>query len=300
MSGDHSHAAMNGPENEKRLKIAFAMTSTFLIIEVIGGVMTQSLALLSDAAHMATDAMALLIAIIAIRIGQRAADGKRSFGYRRFEILAAMLNAVILFLVAIYIFYEAVQRFSNPPEIQSIGMFVVATAGLIINLISMRMLTDASEHSLNVKGAYLEVMADMVGSIGVIVAALVIYFTGWWQIDPILAVLISFWILPRTWKLLSESINILLEGTPQDVEMVKLLDELKSIPGVSEVHDVHVWSITNGQNNLTAHLVVKDLTKAQDVMKAADAIAQKHKIDHSNLQVEPEGTYGEDHTSSGH
>lgn len=211
---EHSHVAVTA-KNAKKLSIALALTTTFLIVEVIAGFLTQSLALLSDAAHMFTDAAALAIALVAIKIGQKPADNKRTFGYQRFEILAALFNALMLFVVAIYILFEAYQRLSHPPEIQSLGMMSVATLGLIINLISMKILVSSSQESLNVKGAYLEVLSDALGSVGVIIGALVIYFTGWMWIDTLIAVLIGFWVLPRTWVLLKQSINILLEGVPE-------------------------------------------------------------------------------------
>jgi cobalt-zinc-cadmium efflux system protein len=281
-----NHVIPTGVENERKLKWALGLTGTFLIIEVIGGLWTGSLALLSDAAHMLTDVMALIIALIAIRIGKRAADDRRTYGYKRFEILAAAFNAVVLFLVAFYILYEAYQRFQNPPDIEAGWMMAIAIAGLIINIISMRMLAKSSEHSLNMKGAYLEVLSDMVGSIGVIAAALIIKFTGWWQVDPILAVLIGFWILPRTWKLLSESLNILLEGVPLDVDMKKLQADLMALPGIAEVHDLHVWAITSGSNSVTAHLLITSDAAGVVLMEQAQAVVKANGIEHSNFQVE--------------
>lgn len=284
MSGDH--AIPTGAENEKRLKWVLAMTGTYLIAEVVGGLLTGSLALLSDAAHMLTDVMALVVALLAIRIGRRAADDRRTYGYKRFEILAAALNAVVLFLVALYILYEAYKRFQNPPDIEAGWMMGVAAVGLLVNIVSMRMLAKSSEHNLNVKGAYLEVLSDMVGSVGVIIAGLIIKYTGWWQVDPILAVLIGFWILPRTWKLLSESLNILLEGVPLGVDMKKLQADLAAIPGVINVHDLHVWAITSGQNSMTAHLLLKSDATNLALMQQAQAVVKSHGIDHSNFQVE--------------
>ena len=271
------------------------MTGTYLIAEVIGGFMTGSLALLSDAAHMLTDVMALVIALIAIRIGRRAADSKRTYGYRRFEILAAALNAVVLFLVALYILVEAYKRFQNPPDIESGAMMAVAAVGLLVNIISMRMLSKGSENSLNMKGAYLEVLSDMVGSIGVILAGLIIKYTGWWQVDPILAVLIGLWVLPRTWTLLSESLNVLLEGIPKGMEMEKLIDELKAIDGVVEVHDVHVWTITSGANTMTAHLVVNTYPHDDAVRRKAQEVVERHHIEHSTFQVEALSEVGGNH-----
>lgn len=293
MSGDHAIPA--GADNEKRLKLVLGMTGTYLVAEVVGGLMTGSLALLSDAAHMMTDVMALVIALIAIRIGRRVADAKRTYGYRRFEILAAALNAVVLFLVALYILVEAYKRFQNPPDIQSGAMMAVAAVGLLVNIISMRMLSKGSENSLNMKGAYLEVLSDMVGSVGVILAGLIIKYTGWWQVDPILAVLIGLWVLPRTWTLLSESLNVLLEGIPKGLEMEKLIDELKAIDGVVEVHDVHVWAITSGSNTMTAHLVVNTYPNDDTVRRKALEVVERHHIEHSTFQIEAQAEVGKNH-----
>lgn len=285
MGHDHSHATTT---NSKRLWIALGLTSSFLIAEVVGGIVFNSLALLSDAAHMGTDVMALVIAIMAIKIGSRPADLKRTFGYRRLEILAAAINAVVLFLIAFYIMYEAWDRFKNPPEVASTGMLIVAGLGLMINLISMRILQGGNDNSLNMRAAYMEVFADMIGSIGVIAAAFIIKYTGWWQVDPILAVLIGLWVLPRTWKLLGESLNILLEGVPLGFEIKKLHDELATIPSVKEVHDLHVWAVTSGVNSLTAHLLVENFPADNSMLKAAHAIAQKYDVRHTNFQIEVE------------
>lgn len=289
MSHDHSHAKIT---NSKRLAIALGLTGTFLIAEVIGGIVFNSLALLSDAAHMLTDVMALVIALMAIKIGSRPADLQRTFGYRRLEILAAALNAAVLFIIAFYILYEAWERFQDPPEVASTGMLIVAGLGLIVNLISMRVLQGGNDSSLNMRAAYMEVFADMVGSIGVILAAIIIKYTGWWQVDPILAVLIGLWVLPRTWKLLGESMNILLEGVPLGIEVQKLHDELAAIPSVTGVHDLHVWAVTSGQNSLTAHLVVASYPTDNAIMKAAREVADQHGITHTNFQIEVESCAG--------
>lgn len=284
MSSNHTHAAEGGAIHARKLKIALALTGTYLVAEVIGGIVTGSLALLSDAAHMLTDVMALIVALVAIRIGQRAADPKRTFGYYRFEILAAALNAAVLFIVAFYILYEAWRRFQEPPEIQSGGMLIVAAIGLVVNLASMWILRSASEASLNMKGAYLEVWSDTLGSVAVIVAALIIRYTGWWPVDPILAVLIGLWVLPRTWQLLSESVNVLLEGVPKGFELQKLHDALAAVPGVREVHDLHVWSLTSGRNSMSVHLVAENSTTS--LVAEAQRIARDHGIEHASIQVE--------------
>jgi len=218
MSASHAHG-IPSTDNERALRIALALTGSFLIAEVIGGVLTGSLALISDAAHMLTDTAALAIALAAIRIARRPADRRRTYGYHRFEILAAAFNALLLFAVALYILVEAYRRFTSPPEIHSVGMLVVASIGLIVNLISIRLLSGGQSDSLNVKGAYLEVWSDLLGSIGVIVGAVVIQLTGWSWVDPLVAVAIGLWVLPRTWILLKDSLNFLLEGVPEGIDL---------------------------------------------------------------------------------
>ena len=201
MSTGHTHA-LPGTQNEKALWWALGLTGSFLVAEVVAGLILNSLALLADAAHMFTDAAALAIALAAIRIARRPPDAQRTFGYHRFEILAAAFNALLLFGVAIYILIEAYQRFRSPAEVQAMGMLWVAAFGLAINLVSMRMLSSGRDASLNLKGAYLEVWSDMLGSIGVIVGALVIRYTGWLWVDSVIAVAIGLWVVPRTWVLL--------------------------------------------------------------------------------------------------
>ena len=254
--GGHSgHDHMAGA-NSRNLTIALALTGTFLLAELMGAWLFNSLALLSDAAHMFTDAAALAIALAAIRIGRRPADVKRTYGYRRFEILAAAFNALLLFAVAAYILYEGIKRFVEPQEVQSLGMLAVAAAGLIINLVSMRMLSGGKDESLNVKGAYLEVWADMLGSLGVIGAAILIYFTGWSWVDPIVAIAIGLWVLPRTWILLRDTTNILLQGVPRGVDLGAVRASIAAVEGVAEVHDLHLWSIAGRDMSLTAHVVL--------------------------------------------
>ncbi len=283
----HDHTA---GANEKSLKIALALTTAFLIVEVVGGVLTKSLALISDAAHMFTDVAALAIALAAIRIAKRPADTKRTFGYHRFEILAAAFNAMLLFGVAVYILYEAYLRLRAPPEIQSTAMLVIAVVGLLVNLASMKVLASGQESSMNVKGAYLEVWADMIGSVGVIVGALVIKFTGWSWVDSLVAVGIGLWVVPRTWTLLKSSVNILLEGVPDDIDMPKVRDALLDVKGVQSLHDLHVWAVTSGKSTLTVHLVTSPEVSAEtDVLPAVRAIlAKDFGITHITVQCELE------------
>lgn len=285
MGHDHSHAVQIAG-NEKRLLWALGLTATFMVVEIVGAILTNSLALLSDAAHMFTDVTALAISLAAVRIGKRAADDRRSYGYQRFEILAAAFNALLLFAVAGYILYEAYERFRSPPQVESTGMLWIAVAGLVINFIAMKLLAAGKEESLNIKGAYLEVWSDMLGSAGVIAAALIIKFTGWNWVDPLVAVGIGLWVLPRTWILLKASMNILLEGTPADVDVGKLRSAIEARPGVIEIHDLHVWSLTSGRHVLTAH-VVSDSARPQELLREISALLrEEYRISHTTIQLE--------------
>ncbi|WP_131783681.1 cation diffusion facilitator family transporter [Legionella gresilensis] len=276
-----------GVSREKSLWWALLLTGGFLIAEVIGGILTGSLALISDAAHMLTDVTALIIALIAIRVSKRPADARRTFGYYRFEILAAAFNAALLFVVALYIIYEAYQRLKQPPEIYSMGMLIIASIGLIVNLASMYLLSHDKDKNLNLKSAYLEVWSDMLGSIGVIIAALLIRFTGWGWVDSAIAVLIGFWVLPRTWILLKETINILLEGVPEGVDFNKIKSRIMSTKGVSDVHDLHIWAITSDKISLTAHLVIGSGFKEESVREEVQSLLlSQFKISHTTLQTE--------------
>ena len=292
---DHSHAAVT-EGNAKKLTIALILTTTFLVIEFIAGIITQSLALLSDAAHMFTDAAALAIALAAIKIAKRPADNKRTFGYQRFEILAALFNASMLFFVAMYILYEAYQRFTQPPEIQSIGMLVVASIGLVINLISMKILMSSATESLNMKGAYLEVLSDALGSVGVIIGAVIIYFTNWYWVDTIIAVAIGFWVLPRTWILLKQSINILLEGVPEEVDIEKLRNDLLALDGVESIHQLKVWAITSKNIHLTVHLFAPNADRKQLHQAATEMLSHVHGIAEVPLQIEDDAEMNCQHT----
>ncbi len=282
----HSHDHTGGA-NAKMLGWALALTSTYLIAEVIGGFVFNSLALLSDAAHMLTDVAALMIALLAIKMGKKAPDDKRTFGYRRFEILAAAFNAVLLFFIAIYVFVEAIKRFNEPQEIQSWGMLTVAAIGLVVNLVSMRLLTAGKEASFNVKGAYLEVWADMIGSVGVILGALMIKFTGWVWVDPIVAVAIGLWVLPRTWILLRDTTNILLEGVPSGIALSAVRKEIVAVPGVAGVHDLHIWSMSNDDVSATVHVTLADGADADAVrLRVAELFSKNFGIEHATVQTE--------------
>ena len=284
MGDEHDHAS---GKSERALWIALGLTSSVLVAETVGGIVTGSLALISDAAHMLTDAAALAIALVAIRIGQRAADRKRSFGYYRFEILAAAFNALMLFGVAIYIVYEAYRRLGNPPEIQSTNMLAFAAVGLVANIISIRILRSGKDKSLNMKGAYLEVWSDLLGSAGVIAGALVIRYTGWAWVDSAVAVAIGIWVLPRTWTLLKASVNILLEGVPEEINIDNLSKVLSSVPGVVNFHDLHVWAITSGKISMTVHVVhLEEFLPLSVLEQIRSTVFEQFGIAHITVQCE--------------
>jgi len=284
MSAGHDHGK---GANERAMWFALFLTGGFMVAEAVGGYITGSLALISDAAHMLTDTAALGIALFAIRMGRRAADARRTYGYARFEILAAAFNAAMLFVVAFYIFYEALERLRQPARIESVAMLLIASLGLVVNFISMRLLSAGKDKNLNVKGAYLEVWSDMLGSVGVITGALIIRFTNWTWVDPLIAVAIALWVLPRTWTLLKESVNVLLEGVPDGLKLAQVELTLRSVPGVQGVHDLHVWSITSGKSTLSAHLLLNEGVDAERLRIGISArLRDQFGIRHSTLQCE--------------
>ncbi|WP_395622339.1 cation diffusion facilitator family transporter [Sphingomonas daechungensis] len=288
MGHSHSHDHTAGA-NSRMLALALGLTTAFLIAELIGSYLFNSLALLSDAAHMFTDSAALAIALAAIRIGQKAPDDARTFGYRRFEILAAAFNALLLFAVAIYVLWEGVTRFFQPVEVKSTGMLVVASVGLVVNILAMRLLASGKDGSLNVKGAYLEVWADMLGSIGVIAGAAVIMFTGWQWVDPVVAIGIGFWVLPRTWTLLKDTTQILLEGVPSGMELADVRSAIEAVAGVGSVHDLHVWSMATDDPSLSVHVELFDGHDFETVrLGICKVLIDRFHIHHATIQVERE------------
>ena len=290
MAEGHSHGVSAGGENKRRLYAVLGLTSTYLVAEVVGGILTGSLALLADAGHMLTDVFGLTMALIAIKLGERPASDRRTFGYYRTEILAALANAVILVVVAIYILYEAIRRFQDPPEVLGGWMLVVAVVGLAVNLVGIFILMRGAGESLNVRGAYLEVLGDTLGSVGVIVASVIIIFTGWYPADPIIGVGIGLFIIPRAYSLLKEAVNVLLEGAPKGLKLEEVRASLQGIPGVIRVHDLHAWTITSGMNAMSGHLVVEDMGGGGDILAQAQKVLHdEYDIEHTTIQLEPSG-----------
>ena len=283
----HHHHDHTAGANARSLSIALCLSGLVLLIELVGALWFNSLALLSDAAHMMTDVAALAIALMAVRIGTKAADDKRTFGYKRLEILAAAFNALLLFAAAIYVTIEAIGRFRQPEPVAATGMLVVAAIGLVANLIAMRVLVAGRGESMAVKGAYLEVWADAIGSVGVIAAAILIAVTGRLWIDPLVAVAIALWIVPRTWALLSDTVNVLLEGVPKGLDLAEIRHAIGAVKGVRDVHDLHVWSMSTSEVNGSVHIAIVEDADSERVRLAAAALLEtRFGIGHATIQVE--------------
>lgn len=265
-----------------------------MVVEAITGFLTGSLALVSDAGHMATDALGLGMALAAIVAADRATtESGRTYGLYRLEILAALANAVLLLAVASYVLYEALQRFQDPQEVATTPMLIVAIGGLVVNLVAWRMLREGAKDSLNVKGAYFEVIADLAGSVGVIAAAIIMITTGWPYADPLFAALIGLFILPRAWTLGSQAIRILTQAAPPGLDLDTLQSVLLNIEGVIDVHDLHAWTLTSEMDVATVHLMTKTTTDPHSVLdQARDILQTSYSITHATLQVEPENHQG--------
>jgi len=287
MGDSHGHIQSAAGRNKKSLAIVFGLTAFYLIVEVIGGFWTGSLALLADAGHMLTDVAGVGLALLAIWFAEKPASPERTYGYYRVEILAALTNAVVLILISLYILYEAYRRFKNPPEVESVGMLGVAAIGLVVNLIGVYVLRAGSEESLNMKGAYFEVLSDMLTSIGVIIAGIIMLTTGWYYADPIISALIGLFIFPRTWALLKDAVGVLLEGTPSNVDLANLRESLTKIQGVDEIHDLHVWSLTSGVNAMSVHAVLAVGAEHDDILaRVHEHCTEDFKISHITVQTE--------------
>lgn len=290
MGHDHGHAsaATAGAKHRKPLIIAFGLTAAYMLVELVTGLVTGSLALLSDAAHMGTDVLGLGMALAAITLAQREAPAQRTYGTYRLEVLAALANGLLLFGVAGYVLYEAWQRFASPPDVPGLPMMAVAAVGLIVNLISFRLLAAGSKESLNLKGAYLEVFSDMLGSVGVIVAAVIIFTTGWRYADPLIGAGIGLFILPRTWKLTAQAVRILMEVAPPGLDVDQVRARILTLPGVADVHDLHIWTVTSGIETATGHVVLADDAELHSVLDRVTALlAVEYHVTHATIQCEP-------------
>ncbi len=297
MSGDHDHrhaSVSAGARHKGRLAIAFGLLSVFMVVEVVAGLVTNSLALLSDAGHMLTDVVGLGMALAAIQLASRGSQRRhRTFGLYRLEILAALANAVLLFGVAIYVLVEAIRRFSEPPEVLGIPMLVVAALGLAANLVAFGLLRAGAKESLNVEGAYLEVLSDTVGSVGVIIGGIVLETTGWMWVDPVVGVAIGLWILPRTWRLGARAVRILVQAAPPGTDLDAIQADLAALDDVVDVHDLHVWTLTSDMEVASAHLMIRAGADSHAVLdRARSLLTDRHAIGHATLQVEPDDHKG--------
>jgi cobalt-zinc-cadmium efflux system protein len=258
-----------------------------MVAEVVGGLVTGSLALLSDAAHMGTDVLGLGMALAAVLLASRPASSQRTWGTYRLEVLAALANGVVLFGVAGYLLFEAWQRVTDPPEVAGVAVLVLASVGLAVNLVSLRLLRTGSSESLNVKGAYLEVLSDTIGSVGVMVAGAVVALTGWTYADPVIAAAIGLFILPRTWRLCGQAVRIIMEIAPPDVDVADVEQRLARLPGVAGVHDLHLWTLTSGVEAASCHVVVADGADAHGVLDSVgDLLRDEYNVAHSTIQCE--------------
>ena len=292
MAHDHSHVDRRaGARHASRLWWALALIVGFLVVQVVVGFATNSLALLSDAGHMATDALGLGMALAAITAANRNRQAEhRTFGLYRLEILAALANAVLLFGVAGFVLYEAISRLGDPPTIASLPVLIVGVVGLAVNVVAFLLLRAGAEESLNVRGAYLEVVADMLGSIGVIVAAVLMRVTDWGWVDPVIGAAIGLFILPRAWRLGRDALRVLVQAAPEGAQPAAVSAALQAIDGVVEVHDLHVWTLTSEMDVITAHIGVAEGADATSVLHAArHVLSEQFHLDHATLQVEVTG-----------
>ena len=285
MSTEHAHAK----GNIKRVQIALLLTGTFMFVEVIGGILSGSLALLADAGHMLTDTMALALAALAFRVSSRPADSKRSYGYQRFQILAAFVNGLTLLVIVGWILFEAVRRLMSPPEVLGPMMLVVASIGLLVNVFAFVVLHGGDKENMNIQGAALHVLGDLLGSIAAIVAAIVIIYTAWMPIDPILSVLVALLILRSAWHLLKRSAHILLEGAPEWLDQDRMQKRLiERIPAVNSIHHVHVWGLTPQHLMLTMHVALRDNPPEPTavVRRVKNVLREDFGISHSTIEIE--------------
>ncbi|MBM0278481.1 cation diffusion facilitator family transporter [Micromonospora tarensis] len=293
---DHHHGSVANAAHQHRGRLwaAFGLLATLMVIEAVAALHTGSLALLSDAGHMFTDVLGIGMALAAITATRRAiGDPQRTFGLYRLEVLAALANAVLLSGVAVYVVIEAIRRFGDPHEITAGPVLAVAVLGLLANIVAFALLRAGARESINLQGAYLEVLGDLLGSLGVIGAALLIAVTDWWWADPLVAVAIGAFILPRTWRLARAAVRILVQAAPEHLQVTAVHDRLAAVPGVVEVHDLHVWTLTSGMEVASAHLTMAPGAEVGAVLTAArTALHEDFRIEHATLQIEPGAATG--------
>lgn len=270
-----------------KLKLVLLLISSYIIVEFISGLLTGSLALIADAGHMLADAGGLTLALFAINFSSKPATPQRTYGFYRIEILAALANSAVLILVSVYIIYDAYERIIEPPQIKGTALIIVGTIGLVVNLVGMSILKSHANENLNIEGAYLEVLKDTLGSVGVIVVGVITSISEFYLVDPIISIGLAFYMLPRIWSLMKKSINILMEGVPINISYEEVKRAILQIKGVTGVFDIHIWTITSGMDAITAHVVVSDPSKSQIILKEISSMLEKRfKITHTTIQIE--------------
>jgi cobalt-zinc-cadmium efflux system protein len=271
------------------LATALVLTASFAVVEVVAGLLSGSLVLVADAGHMFADVTGLTLALLAVWFAQRPADMRRTYGYYRIEILAAVVNALLLGAVGVYIVFEAWQRLRDPADVAGVPMLIVASLGLGVNVVSARLLQTAATESLNMRAAFMEVIADMLGSVGAIVAAIILLTTGWRYADPLFALGVGAFIVPRTWQILRTAVDVLLEGAPASIRTQDVQDAVLGVPGVRSVHDLHVWTVTSGFVALSGHVSVDEgVDRDAALLELRRALADRFAIDHVTIQIENE------------
>lgn len=284
----HDYAHSHGASNRTRLGIVLALTITYLIAEAVGGYLTNSLALLSDAGHMLTDVAALLLAMLALWFSSRPVTTTKTYGYYRTEILAALANGVALVAISVLIFIEAYERIQRPQAVEGFEVMLIAIGGLVINLVCAWLLHSAKEENLSIRGAFLHIIGDALGSVGAIVSGLVVWKWGWTIADPVVSVIVCLLIIYSSWKLIRESVNILLEGTPSHINVQSVIQSMQSVKGVLDVHDLHVWTISSGKDALSAHVTMEMNASHKATLSALqDLLRSEFNIGHVTLQLEP-------------
>lgn len=288
MGHNHNHA---GGSNKKVLLISFIMITGYMIIEAIGGFLTNSLALLSDAGHMLSDSISLMVALIAFKLAEKKASHHKTFGYKRFEILAAVINGVALILISLYIIYEAIKRFSHPPEIATTGMLTISIIGLAVNILVAWIMLNGGDtkNNLNIRGAYLHVISDMLGSVGAILGAILIIFFGWSWADPVASVIVAILVLRSGYHVTKDSIHVLMEGTPENIDVTDIIHTIEETEGIQSIHDLHIWSITSGLNALSCHAVVNDqltISESESILRKIEHELGDQGITHVTIQME--------------
>ena len=297
MSHDHSHQHTHG-SNKKALAISITIITVYMVVEATGGFLTNSLALISDAGHMLSDAVSLGIGLLAFTLGEKTANFSKTYGYKRLEILAAVFNGGTLLFISIYIFFEAYRRFSEPPEVASTGMLIIAIIGLLVNiLVAWILMRGNKEDNLNLKAAFIHVIGDLLGSVGAVAAALCIMLFGWGWADPLASILVSVLVLISGWRITRDAVHILMEGTPQNIEMAEIIRIFEQTDQIEKVHDLHVWSITSGQNALSCHAVVNGdltITESQKILQQIEHQLNHEGIGHVTIQLESHSSPHED------